>query len=277
MSHTRAKSSHYNRRVIRKIARLATRSVRYFETGSGRPLVLLHAFPLNAEQWLPQFARVPPGWRLVAPDYRGFGDDLVGKPAEDMTVADYADDVFELMSHLDIRQATVCGVSMGGYVALAMVRRQSERVSGLVLADTRATADTPEGKAGRDRMLALVDREGAAGVAREMIPKLLGETTRREQPDMMDALTRIIEANGGEGLKAAIYALKNRPDSTDLLPGISCPTLVICGAEDVVTPVADSERLHHGVRGSRLVVLPAAGHLSNLERPFEFSSAVWSL
>lgn len=263
--------------MTRKTARLATRTIRYFETGGGRPLVLLHAFPLTAEQWLPQLSRVPPGWRVIAPDLRGFGgDESILAPAE-MSMADYADDVFELLSHLDVREASVCGLSMGGYVALAMIRRRADRIAGLVLADTRATADTPEGRAARDRMIDLVRREGPAAIAQDMAPKLLGTTTRREQPDLVDAVGRLIASNNADGLAGAIHALKHRPDATDLLPAIACPTVVVCGDEDTVTPVADAERLHEGIAGSRLVILRGAGHLSNLERPFEFSKAVWSL
>jgi pimeloyl-ACP methyl ester carboxylesterase len=174
------------------------------------------------------------------------------------------------MDHLDVHQAVVGGLSMGGYVALAMMRTAAERVSGLVLADTRATADSPEARAGRDRMVAVLESEGPKGVAREMIPKLLGETTRSERRDLVEAVEQLIERNGTDGIRAAILAMKARPDASDVLPTIRCPTLVICGAEDTVTPPAESEVLHKAISGSRLAIIPSAGHLSNLENPMGF-------
>ena len=130
-----------------QVAHLLHRSLRYFDAGAGRALVLLHAFPLSADQWLPQLYRVPPGWRFVAPDLRGFRG--MGPAFEDpglagLTIDDYADDVLAFMAHLDLGRAVVAGVSMGGYVALAMVRRAPARMAGLVLSNTRAAADSDE-------------------------------------------------------------------------------------------------------------------------------------
>jgi pimeloyl-ACP methyl ester carboxylesterase len=254
-------------------AQLPTREVRYLTGGTGeRTMVLLHAFPLNADQWLPQLARVPPGWRYVAPDFRGFGDNewLPGS----VSLAQHGDDVLELMNHLNVRTAVVCGLSMGGYVAFAMLRKAAERIAGLVLCDTRASADTPEAKAGRERLLALVDREGPAGVAREMVPKLLGETTRHTQPDLTEVLSALIASRSRAGVRAAVEALRDRPDATDLLPLVRCPALVLCGAEDTLTPPAECAGMASRIPGSELVVLEGAGHLSNLEAPVAFNEAL---
>jgi 3-oxoadipate enol-lactonase len=261
--------------VTVKVAELRTRAVRYFECGSGRALVLLHAFPLSAEQWLPQLSRVPSGWRVVAPDLRGFGNRMASEE-EAATMDTYAEDAFELLAHLGIDRAVVCGLSMGGYVAFAMMRRAPERVAGLILADTRATSDTAEGRTGRDRMLELLAREGPPGVANAMLPKLLGDTTKREQPDLEDAVRRLIESNSAPGIAAGIRALKDRPDSTAALASIACPTTIVCGAEDTLTPPSDSEAMHRAISQSRLVILPAAGHLSNLENPEGFNEALFS-
>ncbi len=262
-----------------KVATLPTRNVRYLEAGSGRCVVLLHAFPLSADQWLPQLARVPPGWQFIAPDLRGFrgAGPAFGQPGLDgVTMDDYAEDVAILMSHLDIERFAVCGLSMGGYAALALMRRIPERIVGLMLADTRAGADSVEGRAGRDAMRQLLRDEGAAGVATAMSSKLLGETTRKEQPDLADALRVMITMNTPDAIDAAILALKDRPDATPQLAGIRCPTLVVCGEEDTITPVAESEALVSAIPGAALVRLPRAGHLSNLETPFAFSSALSS-
>lgn len=238
-------------------------------------MVFLHAFPLGAEQWLPQLARVAPGWRFIAPDLRGFGGSS-GVAEGGMTMESYADDVLTLMAHLDVPEAVVTGLSMGGYVALAMVKKAPKRVSGLVLADTRPGADSVEARAGRDRMLTVLAERGVAGVADELLPKILGATTRREQPDLVDAVRRLMVSNHPDGVGAAIEAMKERPDSTPVLSTIGCPTVLIVGVEDVVTPVAESEAMHQAIPGSRLVVLPHAGHLSNLENAAEFTVEITS-
>jgi pimeloyl-ACP methyl ester carboxylesterase len=258
-----------------QIAHLPGRSVRYLEAGEGEPLLLLHAFPLSADQWQPQLAQIPRGWRAVAPDLRGFG----GTPPESAlldatTIGIYAGDALELMAHLEMPHAVICGLSMGGYVALAVVRRAPERVRGLVLADTRAAADSEEGRAGRDRMLALVNSEGPAGVAREMVPKLLNERSRRETPDLVDTHTEMILANTSAGIGAAIRAMKDRQDSTDLLGQITCPTLVIVGEADVLTPPSEAEVLERGIPGAQRHTIPGVGHLSNLEAPEAFCRAL---
>jgi 3-oxoadipate enol-lactonase len=266
--------------VHSRVAHLSTRSVRYLEAGSGRPLVWLHAFPLSADQWLPQLSRVPPGWRFIAPDLRGFRGGSQAFEAVDLpgvTMDGYAGDVLELMTQLEIADAVIGGLSMGGYVAFALLRRAPKRVSGLVLADTRATADTVEGRAARDRLVELAVREGSSGIAREMLPKLLGATSRRDQPDLEDAVRRLILVNTPDAIVAAVQALKSRPDSTPLLASITCPTLILCGEEDALTPMIDSEAMHGAIPGSRLVRLAGAGHLSNLENPIGFNAAIAGL
>ena len=242
--------------------------MRYLEAGSGRPMLLLHAFPLSAEQWLPQLSRVPSGWRIIAPDLRGFrgtGPAFDDPGVEGATMEAYASDVLALMDHLDVERAVIGGLSMGGYVAFALLGLAASRVAGLILANTRASADSPEGRVNRDRMAALVLKEGPAALAREMLPKLLGETTRREQPDLVHVIDHLIRLNAAEALAAALLAMRDRPDSTPMLPTIACPTTVITGDEDTAVPPAESEAMHRLIPQSHFVVLPKVGHLSNLE------------
>jgi len=263
--------------VQTKVANLSDRSVRYLEGGAGRPLIWLHAFPLSAEHWLPELHRVPPGWRVIAPDLRGFrgvGPSFEHVGLDSASMATHAADVLELMSHLEADRPVVGGMSMGGYIAFALMRKAASRIAGLILADTRATADSPETIAARDRMIAIAQRDGVAGVAREMVPALLGTTTHREQPDLDEVLTRLITANSTDGVIAGLLAIRQRPDSTDLLPGIACPTLVLRGEEDAIITAADAREMARAIPGAELVTIPGAGHLPNLEAPLLFSKAV---
>jgi pimeloyl-ACP methyl ester carboxylesterase len=252
--------------------------LRYLDTPAAvdRPfgtVVLIHAFPLNARMWEPQCpALASSGWRVVAPQLRGFDGGTGDPPAT--VIDDYAGDVIDLLDSLHFEDAVIGGLSMGGYVTLAMFRHAPRYFRGMILADTRAEADTPEGVAGRKRMLDLIRDKAAPGVADEMIPKLLGESTRRNRPEVAERVRSLITSSSPEAIAGAVRALMTRPDSTELLPSIHCPTLVLVGAEDTLTPPALSDVLHRGVSGSELAVIPAAGHLSNLEQPGAFNAAV---
>jgi len=256
-------------------ATVAGRNVRYLVGGAGWPVVLLHAFPLSADMWRPQLADPPDGCQLIAPDLRGFGGSAGDRPGDPPpTMEDYAGDVEGLLNVLEIERAVIGGISMGGYVTFALFRRAPERFSGFVLADTRAGADTPDGRQARRALSALANTDGAPGVADQMLPKLLGETTRRERPAVVREARRLIVQNSVAGIDAGIHALMGRPDSTADLAHVSTPTLVIVGEEDVVTPVSESELLQRSIARSRLVVLPQAGHLSSLEAPEDFTRAL---
>jgi 3-oxoadipate enol-lactonase len=249
------------------------RVIRFLEAGLGRPLVLLHAFPASADMWRPQLERVPRGWRFIAPDFRGFG----GSTLDDdpvVSMNDYASDILGLMDSLQIGRAVVGGLSMGGYVTFAVFRRAPERVSGLLLADTKATADSEEALQARHAMLDTVRDKGVGAIADEMVGKLLGETSRRDRPAVVAEVRRLIAGSSQAGVEAAIYALMTRPDSTPDLALIDRPALIVVGEEDTVTPVAESESMQRSIRGSQLAIVPRAGHLSNLEAPEEFSHTI---
>ena len=254
---------------------LGSRRVAYLEAGdpAGRAILLLHAFPLTAQMWLPQLLAPPGGWRLIAPDLAGLGstDDHDSEPA---ALGDYVTDVLALLDQLAIRRAHVAGLSLGGYVALALTRRAPERVAGLVLADTKAPADNAEQRAARDRLMAMLETDGPEAVAAEMLPRLVGQTTAREQPELLAEVRSQIGLNRGAGMRRAIVRLRGRPDATPGLASIAVPTLVLVGDEDVPTPPADAEFLARQIPGARLEVVARAGHLSNLERPAAFTAAL---
>jgi 3-oxoadipate enol-lactonase len=222
--------------------------------------------------WEPQLALAERGWRVIAPQFRGFDGGDHDPPAS--SVDDFAGDVIDLLDALHIHEAVIGGLSMGGYVALAMFRHAHRYFRGLVLADTRAEADTLEGVEGRKRMLALVREKGPSAVADEMVPKLLGATTRATRPDLVERVRALALANAADAIAGAVTALMTRPDSTPLLSSIHCPTLIIVGDEDVVTPPPLSDTLHKGIAGSELSVIPRSGHLSSIERSDVFNDTL---
>ena len=244
-------------------------------SGRGRAvgtLVLIHGFPLSAHMWEPQFVLSESGWRLVVPHLRGFDEGAAGRSATSMD--DYAGDIIDLLDSLHIEQAVIGALSMGGYVTFALLRNAPSYFKGLVLADTRPQADTPEGRAGRERMITMVREKGPSSVADDMVPKLLGETTRREHPGVVEQLREIILSNGSETIAAALTAMMRRPDSTPTLKTIKVPTLIVVGEEDTVTPPQDSVEMHNAIPGSELVRIPKAGHMANMEQPTVFNDAV---
>ncbi len=264
--------------MIRQYCHIGSRTIAYLDSAPGdtslRTYVLLHAFPIGANQWEPQIHSIPAGWRLITPDLRGFGGSTELDSASAWAMSDYADDVSDLLDELSVSRAVIGGLSMGGYAALALLQSAPEVIEGLILADTRATPDTPEGRANRRNMLALVDREGPSGVAREMMPKLLGKTTLELNPSAEAQVRRLIKQQSPVAIRGAIHRMMHRPDSTALLPQISVPTLVIVGEEDELTPPADARLIAEAVPGATLVTIPSAGHLSNLEQPDAFNAAL---
>ena len=265
--------------MTRQYCHVGSRTIAYLDSGPGathlRTLLLLHAFPLGAGMWEPQMRDVPSGWRLLTPDLRGFGgttDPDLASPSMD----DYAQDAIDLLGELGVSRAVVGGCSMGGYATFAVLRQAPDLVEGLVLADTRAGADSPEGRANRRGMLALVDREGPSGVAREMMPKLIGATTRQQSATIESTVRRFIKQQSPEALRGAIQRMMDRPDSMPLLEAVRVPTLVVVGEEDELTPVTEARKIAEAIPGARLEVIPEAGHLPNLERPARFNAALAS-
>lgn len=242
--------------------------------GDGPAILFIHGFPLDRWMWHHQVAALT-GYRRIAPDLPGLGQapPLAGPP----TVAAYASALARQLDDLGIGSVVLCGLSMGGYIAFECLRQWPERVIGLALMDTRADADTPEGKEGRDRLIAEVRRRGAVAAADAMMPRLVGSATTASQPGWLDELRKRIERTPVEGVVGALEAIKSRPDSLPLLPSIAVPTLVLVGAEDVITPPAVAEEMAAQIRGAELVVVPGAGHLPTLEQPHPVTEALQGL
>lgn len=247
-------------------------TIAYDEVGSGTPLLLLHAFPLDRQMWAPQLAALADGTRVVAIDLPGFGE----SPAAPFSIEGVADVVAEFLAERGISKAVVCGLSMGGYVALALARKHADRISGLILADTRAGIDDSTAKANRDRSIALVNEKGSSALFETMSLKVLSDAVRAEKPDLVARLKAIAAKQPPASVVAALAALRDRPDANPGLAAIAVPALVIVGEYDQVTPPLSAANLSAQIRGSNLVHIPGAGHLSNVENPDAFNAAVRS-
>ncbi len=264
--------------MTRQYCHIGSRTIAYLDSAPGqhalRAYVLLHAFPIGANLWEPQIHSIPEGWRLVTPDLRGFGGSTEVESATAPSIGDYADDVVDLLQEIGVRRAVIGGCSMGGYAALALYQSRPDLFDGLVLANSRAGADSPDARANRRNMLALVDREGPSGVAREMMPKLLGKTTRDTNPSVEANVRRLIKQQTPLAVRSAIQRMMHRADSTPLLAQVSVPSLVVTGEEDEMIPVDESRRMAAAIPGATLVIVPGAGHLANLEQPGAFNHAL---
>lgn len=247
-------------------------SMEYESAGAGPVIVFLHAFPLAKEMWRKQ-AGAFGDFRLITPNLRGFGasDGFSQSPSIDQM----ADDVAELLDTLKIGEpVSLLGLSMGGYVALAFARRHASRLRSLVLADTRAEADSPEARAGRDKMIAFAQSHSARDVIDELLPKMLSEETRTQRPEVVEEVRQIASSQRAAGIVGALTALRDRPDATSGLAAIRVPTLVLVGQDDAITTPNMAAALTAGIAGARMETIPGAGHLSNMERPEPFNAAV---
>lgn len=241
----------------------------YTDTGLGQPVVLLHGYPFNRSLWNEQVSALSNSFRVITPDLRGMGESDATQGAA--TMNRMAHDVAALLDHLEVSRAVIGGLSMGGYVALAFYKQFPSRVRALVLADTRAQADTEEGKQTRLQQAEKALAEGMAGIADSMLPKLLTPETVSKHPEVVKRVRDMMLKTKPEGAAGALLGMAERDDQTSLLSQISCPTLILVGKEDSITPVADSEKMHREIADSRLVVIENAAHVSNLERTDKFN------
>jgi 3-oxoadipate enol-lactonase len=241
----------------------------YDDRGSGPALVLLHPFPLSRTTWAGLAEALAAHRRVITVDARGFGDSPAVGP---FAIADLADELASLLDRLAVLRATVLGMSMGGYTALAFAARHRERLSALILADTRAAADSAEARAGRAAALATLASAGPAAYLSASLPRLLSP----HAPPALVAHVRSRAETRASSLRAGLEALRDRPDRSHELAAIACPTLVVCGTEDQVTPPAEMQQNAAAVAGARFVPLAGAGHLSHVEAPGAFLDAVIS-
>lgn len=254
-------------------ARIGGRDVSWREAGSGRTVLFLHGFPFNGSLWDAQLAALPEGWRGVAPDLRGFGASE-GSADPQYTMDMFADDAAALLTHVGARRAVICGLSMGGYIALAMHRRHPSVFGGLVLADTRATADTEEARKNRVQLAKRVLVEGNGVVVDSMLPRLFAPATLQKRPQLVEQVRAMMATTSPDTMSRAMLGMAARPSSEDGLRDIAVPTLVLVGAEDAITDRGEAQLMARAIRGSRFEAFQDAGHLSNLEATDAFNQAL---
>ncbi len=249
-------------------------NVGYTDQGEGTPLVFIHAFPLSKTMWQPQVEALKEAYRVITIDLGGHGDsDIV--PWND-SLDGYAKNIIRLLDHLEITQAVFVGLSMGGYTLFSIYRHYANRVKAMVLADTRAQADSEEGRVGRQSMAEMAFKDGTSAIADIMLPKLLAPSTTEKRHEIVEDVRQMILETSTAGIVVDLVAMATRPDSTDLLTTITCPTLVIVGEEDQATPVAEAQYMVDRISVASFVTIPQAGHLSNFEQPFAFNQAIQS-
>jgi 3-oxoadipate enol-lactonase len=248
-------------------ATIGGRAISYFVEGEGTPLLLMHAFPLNRTMFDAQVRDLSRIAKVIVFDVPGLGQSAPGPVGMD----DQARVAADLLDVLKIGKAVVGGVSMGGYAAFSFARIFPERLLGLILADTRPAADTADARAGRQKSAEFVLQHGSAELGKQLLPKLIAARTDEKIAGEVRAM---IEAAPPKVVAELLSAMGSRRDSTDLLSMIKVPTLVICGAEDAITPAEEAREWSSKITGAKYVEIPGAGHLSNLERPDEFNRAV---
>ena len=238
------------------------------------PLVLLHAFPVDARMWDGVREPLAARTRVVTPDQRGLGRTPLPDSDRVPTLDDAARDVIALLDKLELDKVVLGGCSMGGYVTMAMLRAAPERVGGVVLIDTKADADTEEASDNRLAMAERVERDGVGWLPDAMLDALLGDTTRSERPEVVARVRELIESQSPAGVAWAQRAMALRWDSTETLRALDVPALVVVGEEDGLTRVEEAHAMVDAVPKATLEVIPSAGHLAPLENPAAVAEAV---
>ncbi|HEX6730034.1 MAG TPA: alpha/beta fold hydrolase [Pyrinomonadaceae bacterium] len=244
----------------------------YDDVGSGPAIVLIHGYPFNRTMWDEQVAALRDNYRVIRLDLRGHGESESSEGPATMNLM--AQDITSLLDQLDIGRAVIGGLSMGGYVTLAFHRLFPARVEKLLLADTRAQADTEENKKVRGEQAQKILAEGMGGIADMMLPKLLAPETVSKRPEVVKRVRTMMLQTKPEGAASALRGMAGREDQTERLSEIKVPTLILVGRDDAITPVADSEMMHAAIAGSRFLVIENAGHVSNIEQPEQFNKAL---
>jgi 3-oxoadipate enol-lactonase len=248
-------------------------SLNVVDRGGGSPVLLVHGFPLDHSMWQGQITMLSKEHRVIAPDLRGFGSSGVTEGT--VTMEQFADDLNDLLDALKISEPVAfCGLSMGGYIGWQFFRRHRQRVSTLILCDTKAAADTSEAAENRHKLADRVLQEGAGVVADAMLPKLFAKATHERQPQMVAATQQVMLRTDPQGIAAALRGMAARPDSTGLLGDVDVPTLVIVGQEDAISPPDEMRSMAAAIPQAQFIDVPSAGHMAPLENAAAVSGAI---
>lgn len=243
-------------------------------SGSGPVLLLVHGFPLDHGMWQGQFAELADSYRLIAPDLRGFGRSEPGSEPT-ITMGRMADDLAELLDALRVTEpVTLCGLSMGGYVALAFWSRHEERLGRLILCDTRAAADTPEAAAGRLATAAAVLDQGTDQLTEGLLERLFAARTWQDSPALVESTRQVMRRTPAPAVAAALRGMAQRDDMTEALPRIHVPALVICGEHDLISPPDEMRGMAAALPRAEYVPIAGAGHMAPLEQPAAVNRAI---
>lgn len=243
------------------------------DQGRGAPILFVHGFPLNHAMWNAQLPVFAERHRVIAPDLRGFGASVDTEGT--VSMEEFADDLAAILDELQVREPIVyCGLSMGGYIGWQFIRKHRQRLRGLVACDTRAAADSPNAAADRLKTAEQVIANGTQPLADGMLAKALSSRSMTERPEVVAAVRGMILSSDPTGVAAAQRGMAARPDANEMLGGIDLPTLVVVGADDALSPVAEMRGIAAAIPQARLVVVPDAGHLSPLENPRAFNAAL---
>ena len=241
----------------------------------GRPdapaIILLHGFPLDARMWAAQLEPLAQSSRVIAPDFRGFGQ---SPPAGPFTLEQLADDVHALATQLRLGRFVLAGLSMGGYVSFAYAKKYPDTLRALILLDTQAGADTPEAKQNRDRLIAAAKEHGAKPIADAMQQKMLPESTVKNRPQVVRDLRQMMDNANPETLAYALTAMRDRPDHTATLPTLKVPTLILVGEQDAITPPDVARKMQEKIPSAQLKIITGAGHMSPMEQPAQVNTAL---
>lgn len=242
----------------------------YTDVGSGRAIVLIHAFPTDQRLWQPQQQTLKNHYRVITLDLRGFGKSKATDGSA-VTMTEYADEIKQLLTQLQINKAIIGGESMGGYIALAFLQKYPDSIDGLILSDTQAIADTPEIKEKREVSAREVLEHGTANLLTNFMSRALSDTA---SDDVKNYLRTIIREQPATGIASALRGMALRADTSELLAKTTIPILIISGEQDTLISPQQSENMHALAKNSQLFIIKNAGHLSNLEQPQQWNGAV---
>ena len=256
-----------------KFVKIGELNLAYYEAGGGIPLVFVHGFPLNHRLWEPQFSDLSETAHLIAPDLPGHGES--GSRPGLYLMEQVAEDVNTMLDKLEIKVPVVlCGLSLGGYMIGQFFEKYRNRLAGLVFTATRASGDSHEAKLNRDRLVGIAWESGVNAMVEAVLPKFLAPKTYQTRPELVERVRGIMQVTSLEGVVGDLLGMRARPDTFDMIREIRLPTLVIHGTEDQLIPVSEGELIRDTIPGARMVTIPEAGHLPNLEQPELFNLAV---